>query len=113
MTAIWDWTGFPSRRYAGAGCERAPIPVNREIFETGAIMHSRVSLSLLAFVCGAAVLYVVEFYGLVSVPKYEADIGTTVIVAFGGLCTVVGWIRIFRRRPQGPSDASSGPADGA
>ena len=76
-------------------------------------MHSRVSLSLLAFVCGAAVLYVMEFYGLVSVPTYGGDVATTVIVAFGGLCTVVGWIRIFRRRPQGPGDASSDPADGA
>ena len=76
-------------------------------------MHSRISLSLLAMVFGAAVLYVLEFYGLISVPTYEADIATTVIVALGGLSAGFGWVRIFRRRPQGPPETSSGTAEDA
>ncbi len=73
-------------------------------------MHSRVSLSLLAMVFGAAVLYVVEYYGLISLPEYKANLLNTLIVAFGGLCCVIGWFRIFRRRPGQPSESSTDEA---
>ena len=62
-------------------------------------MRSRILLTLLAMVFGAAALYVLEYFQLITLPEYKADPWTTGIVAFGGLCTMIGWIRIFRRRP--------------
>ena len=76
-------------------------------------MHSRISLTLLAMVIGAAVLYVLEYFQLVRLPEYKADPWTTGIVAFGALCTLIGWIRIFRRRPEGSPDNAAGPPEGA
>ena len=76
-------------------------------------MYSRISLTLLAMVIGAVVLYVLEYFQLVTVPEYKASPVTAGIVAFGGLCTVVGWIRIFRRRPGAKPDGLEEPSEGA
>ena len=58
---------------------------------------------------GAAVFYVLGYFQLVELPKYSADPATTGIVAFGGLCTVIGWFRIFRRRPAASPDRDPEP----
>ena len=72
-------------------------------------MPSRVSLSVLAFICGMAVMFLLAYYQVVSVPELRPNITTAIIVLIGVAMVVVGWVRIFRRRPQRrPKETASG-----
>jgi cytochrome c biogenesis protein CcdA len=73
-------------------------------------MPSRISLSILAFICGLAVMFVGGAYGVVTIPTAAADATTLIIVIVGLLAMAVGWIRIFARRPNrvGESDTNAG-----
>ncbi len=70
-------------------------------------MSSRVSLSLLAFVCGLAVMFVSTYYGLIPVPELRLHMATEIFVLVGGVMVVIGWIKIFRRRSQSRSEELS------
>ncbi|MDH5748033.1 MAG: hypothetical protein OEY85_01860 [Rhodospirillales bacterium] len=63
-------------------------------------MSSRVTLSVLAFVSGAAFMNALLFYGLVPMPKFNTDMWSHIFILFGlGLCALAWW-RVFSRRPK-------------
>lgn len=78
-------------------------------------MPSRLSLSILGAVFGAVVFYFLMYYGVIPLKKADGHIVTDVIVGIAGLMVVVGWWRIFSRRPAPvpTSQADSAAADSA
>ncbi len=67
-------------------------------------MPSRVLLSLLAFICGMAIMYLFAAYRVFGIPDATPTIYTTIFVLIGLALIVTGWVRIFRRRPPEHSD---------
>jgi len=62
-------------------------------------MPSRISLSVLAFICGLAIMFIAAAYGVVGIPAAEVGTTSVIVVLIGMLAIAVGWIRIFLRRP--------------
>jgi cytochrome c biogenesis protein CcdA len=62
-------------------------------------MPSRISLSVLAFICGLAIMFIAAAYGVVRIPAAEVGTTSVIVVLIGMLAIAVGWIRIFMRRP--------------
>ena len=73
-------------------------------------MPSRISLSVLAFVCGLAVMFIAAAYGLVRIPMAEVGATSLIIVLVGLLAMAVGWIKIFSRRPARATEANTDQA---
>ena len=71
-------------------------------------MPSRVSLSVLAFICGLAIMFVAAAYNLVTIPQAAMNTTTLIIVFVGLLAITVGWVRIFSRRPQRNNESGNG-----
>ncbi len=69
-------------------------------------MPSRVSLSVLAFVCGLAIMFLGAVYGIIPIPNANPNLITTIIVLVGLLAVAVGWVRIFGRRPTAGDNSS-------
>jgi hypothetical protein len=68
-------------------------------------MPSRLSLSALAAIFGATVFYFLIYYNVLPVPENKAHPLTDAIVGVAALAVAIGWYRIFRRRPGGPTVA--------
>ena len=61
-------------------------------------MNSRVSLSILAAVTGAALMYLfITFFNIPT--ETEHTVITRVLVLVGIACVFAGWFIVFRRRP--------------
>ena len=73
-------------------------------------MPSRISLSVLAFVCGLAVMFIAAAYGIVRIPIAEVGTVSLIVVLIGLLAVAVGWIRIFSRRPVRANEANTDQA---
>ena len=62
-------------------------------------MSSRVSLSILAFVVGAALMLVALSFFSIAI-QTQHTLVTLLALVVAAVCVVAGWVRIFRRRPQ-------------
>ena len=61
-------------------------------------MPSRALLSLLAFVCGSAIMFLLAYYNFVPRPEPQPNITISIIALIVVAIVVVGWVLIFRRR---------------
>lgn len=71
-------------------------------------MPSRISLSVLAFICGLAIMFIAAAYSVVSIPTAEVGATSLIAVLIGLLAVAVGWIRIFSRRPARADESNTG-----
>ncbi len=49
-------------------------------------------------------MFLLTYYRVVPVPDLQPNIITAILVLIGVAMVVIGWIRIFRRRPQRRSE---------
>lgn len=62
-------------------------------------MNSRVSLSILAALTGAILMYLLVSVKILPMIEGQHNIVSIAIIMVGLICIGTGWTRIFRRRP--------------